>query len=209
MFNDYQVLVYIGYLGSVLVAISMLMNSILKLRLVNIVGASVFSTYGFLIGALPVGFLNLFIVMVDIYYLVEIFSAKEYFKILEVRPNSNYLKYFIEFHKEDIIKFMPSFSCSPTDQTHVFFILRNSVPAGLVCAEDYRENEVFVKLDYAIPGYRDFKMGKYVFNKTFKEKNIKTIYSEPGNKAHEKYLRRMGFTKTLLNGNEIYSMLIK
>jgi len=205
---DIQILELIGYIGSVIVAISLMMSSIVKLRIINFIGGAVFSTYGFMIGALPVGFLNLFIALVDVYYLIEIFSVKEYFKILEVRPSSYYLQYFIDFHKEDIKKFMPSFSCTPTEQTHVFFILRNSIPAGLVCAEDYTENEVFVKLDFAIPGYRDFKMGKYVFNKIFKERGIKKIYSDPGNKAHEKYLKRMGFEKIQLDGKDVYLLKI-
>lgn len=205
---DIQILELIGYIGSVIVAISLMMSSIVKLRIINFIGGAVFSAYGFMIGALPVGFLNLFIALVDVYYLIEIFSVKEYFKILEVRPSSYYLQYFIDFHKEDIKKFMPSFSCSPTEQTNVFFILRNSIPAGLVCAEGYTENEVFVKLDFAIPGYRDFKMGKYVFNKTFKDKGIKKIYSDPGNKAHEKYLKRMGFEQIQLDGKKVYSLKI-
>lgn len=198
-----------GYIGSVLVAVSLMMSSIVKLRIINLMGAMVFSTYGFLIGAYPVGFLNGFIAVVDIYYLAQIFSAKEFFRILEVKPNSEYLDYFLNFYREDIIKFIPTFSFEQKENDHVMFVLRDTVPAGLVCSEYLEDDCIYMKLDYAIPGYRDFKMGKYVFQEILKKKNIKKIYSDAGNKKHEQYLRRMGFIQTTLDSKPVYCLNMK
>lgn len=200
----------VGYAASVLIAISLMMSSIVKLRIINFFGASIFSTYGFIIGAYPVGILNGFITLVDIYYLSEIFFKKEneYFRVLEVKTNSEYLNYFLEYYKEDIKKFIPSFSFIPCEGCHVMFVLRNTIPAGLVISEYSDDDSIHVRLDYAIPGYRDFKMGKYVFNEIFKHKKVKNIYSDPGNEKHESYLRKMGFEKTELNGNLIYQLKV-
>ena len=206
MFNEIQLIEVIGYIGSVLVAVSLMMSSIVKLRVINLIGAVVFSTYGFIIDALPVGFLNGFIALVDIYYIVEIFSTKEYFRVLEVKHDSEYLKYFLKFHAEEIRKFIPTFSFEPGEHWILLFVLRDTVPAGLVCAEYHDEDHLFVNLDFAIPGYRDFKVGKYVFPKIFEKQKVKKIYSEPGNKKHEQYLRRMGFVKTTLNSKPVYSL---
>jgi hypothetical protein len=195
-----------GYAGSVLVAVSLMMSSIVKLRIINLIGAVVFSTYGFIIGALPVGFLNGFIALVDIYYIIEIFSTKEYFRVLEVKHYSEYLKYFLEFHAEDIKRFIPTFSFKPREDWIVLFVLRDTVPAGLVCAEYHDEDHLFVNLDYAIPGYRDLKVGKFVFPRIFEKRKVRKIYSEPGNKKHEQYLRRIGFVKTLLDSKPVYSL---
>ncbi|MFC2133112.1 hypothetical protein ACFLTH_00725 [Bacteroidota bacterium] len=208
MFGEIQITEYIGYVGSLLVAVSLMMRGIVKLRIINLLGAMVFSTYGFLIGALPVGFLNLFITLVDIYYLIDIYSAKEYFKILEVRQESNYLKYFCEFHSEEINKFQPSFSFNVNKNWKAYYILRNTIPAGLVIISPKGEYDLMVHLDYAIPGYRDFKMGKYVFRGMLSENGIRKIYSNAGNKAHEKYLLRIGFQKDVLNDKDIYSLKI-
>ena len=57
---------WFGYAASVVVAISLMMSSIVKLRWLNLTGATMFSSYGFIIGALPVGFLNLFIVVITV-----------------------------------------------------------------------------------------------------------------------------------------------
>ena len=59
----------LGYSASVLVAISLTMRSLTRLRVINLVGSLLFTIYGFIIGAYPVAVLNAFIVLVNIYYL--------------------------------------------------------------------------------------------------------------------------------------------
>lgn len=198
-----------GYAGSVLVALSLMMSSVVKLRIINFAGAFIFSAYGFIIGALPVGILNGFITLVDLYYIYEIFSAKELFDILPVNHESEYLNYFLSFHKKEIRKFFPSFSFKPDEKWEIFFILRNSVPAGLVCAEKINENSLFIRLDYAISGYRDFKMGKYVYTKFLKESGMKKIYTDVGNDAHNKYLHKMGYIESSLDSRNVFLLRIK
>ena len=58
---------WVGYVSSVLVAVSLTMSSIKKLRWYNLMGAAIFSFYGFAIQAYPVGVLNLFIVLANVY----------------------------------------------------------------------------------------------------------------------------------------------
>ena len=70
--NFYELL---GYSASVLVALSLSMRSLLKLRVINLTGALLFTIYGLMIGALPVAVLNLFIVLVNLYYLHQMFST--------------------------------------------------------------------------------------------------------------------------------------
>jgi|ERR1051325_4597590 hypothetical protein len=48
----------IGYVASVLVAISLTMTSILRLRIINLTGSACFTLYGLLIGAYPVAIVN-------------------------------------------------------------------------------------------------------------------------------------------------------
>lgn len=62
-----------GYLGSVLIAISLMMGDIRKLRWINLVGAGTFASYGLLIQAWPVALLNGFIVLIDIVHLWQIY----------------------------------------------------------------------------------------------------------------------------------------
>ncbi len=206
MFNNIQPIVLFGYAASVIIAVSLTMSSIVKLRTVNLFGAMLFSSYGLIIKAYPVFLLNGFITLVDVYYLLQIFGEKEYFRILEVGVNTEYLKYFLKFHEREITKFIPNFKFEPNDKYHVMFVLRDTVPAGLVCSEYLDDDCIYMKLDYAIPGYRDFKMGKYVFQEILKKKKVKKIYSDSGNKKHEQYLKRMGFVKSSLDSKPVYCL---
>ncbi|MFG1495085.1 hypothetical protein ABMA57_00540 [Saccharospirillum sp. HFRX-1] len=62
-----------GYIGSVLIAISLMMGDIRKLRWINLIGAGTFASYGLMIQAWPVALLNGFIVLIDIVHLWHIY----------------------------------------------------------------------------------------------------------------------------------------
>ena len=187
---------WIGYLASILIMVSMTMNSIIKFRWINITGALLFSIYGFLINAIPVGILNGIIVLVDIYYLVAIYSKKEIFEILEINAESEYLKRFLSFHNDCIQKILPGFSYSPKMNTVSFFILRNMVVAGLFLAHRENETELHVGLDYVLPEYKDFKNGKYVYFKLkqkFVDAGYTSIVAKGNNLNYFKYLKKLKF----------------
>ncbi|MCE1189648.1 MAG: hypothetical protein LWX56_10970, partial [Ignavibacteria bacterium] len=192
--------------SSALVAISLMMSGIVRLRIINLIGAFFFSMYGLIIGAYPVAVVNGFIVFVDIYYLWDIFKAKEFFRTLEVMHDSEYLHYFLDFHKSEILKYIPGFNYQPGEHSMVFFVLRNSVPAGLILAEKYDDESIFIELDFVIPGYRDLKIGKYVYKNIFTSKHLQRIYTHPGNAKHDGYLGKMGFEKTELNGQPVFCL---
>lgn len=59
----------IGTIASVMVLISFLMNSEIKIRIVNIIGALIFVIYGILINAFSVWFLNGALCIVHLYKL--------------------------------------------------------------------------------------------------------------------------------------------
>ncbi len=62
---------WFGYFASVVVAISFLMKSINRLRLINTFGAICFVIYSVAIKAWPVALINLFVICVNIYHLTR------------------------------------------------------------------------------------------------------------------------------------------
>ena len=190
------VLEIVGYVASVLVAISLMMSSILRLRLINLVGSAAFVVYGALIGAYPVAVVNLLIVFINLYYLRQMLGSREYFKLLQVRADSEYLRAFLDFHAAEIQRFLPGFAFAPADGQLVFFVLRDMVPAGLFIGQARGDGVLRVVLDFVIPQYRDFKTGRYVFQdqaEFFRGHGITRIVSGAGSPVHNAYLRRMGF----------------
>lgn len=193
---EISILEWVGYAASVIIAISMTMSSIVKFRIVNLVGAATFSAYGFLIGAMPVGFMNLFIVLVDLYFLYLIFSTKEVFETLEVRPNNKYLLHYLQFHKNEIQRFFPGFEYKPELNTLSFFILRDNQVAGLFLAHREDDNVLHVGLDYVGPKYRDFKNGRYIYSrlrKYFLEQGFTKVIANAGSEKYLQYLKKLGF----------------
>src|SRR5690242_119496 len=115
----------LGYVASVLIAASLLMRSIVRLRIINMAGAATFSLYGFLIGAYPVGILNLMTTCINAVQLIRLQRRKEIFRILEVSPGSQYLEYFLEFQRDDIRRFIPAFAYQPERTDVALFVLRD------------------------------------------------------------------------------------
>jgi len=192
----------IGYLGSILVAISLMMRSLLRLRIINLFGALFFTIYGVLLDAYPVAFLNGLIVCIDLYYLFQMWRQKDFFTFLEVSPNSEYLRAFVEFHKDDIAEIIPSYTHKAAEDLLCFFILRNMMPAGLFIVKVHGE-EANVQLDYVIPNYRDFKVARFIFEENaafFIQRGIRRFVSEGGSAIHRRYLEKMEF----VNRAEMY-----
>lgn len=193
------ILEWIGYTASVIIALSMALNSIVKFRWVNLTGALLFSIYGFLIGALPVGILNGIIVVTDLYYLIRIYSQKDTFEILEIRPDNKYLLRFLDYHSKDIQKYFPNFSYSPNEDTISFFVLRNMVVAGAFVAQKVADSTMQVHLDYVLPEYRDFKNGRFVYSwlvQNFTEHGFASVWAKAETEKHRNYLLKVGFTLT-------------
>lgn len=203
----------LGYVASALILISLIMNSIIKLRWINLLGATIFAVYGFLIGSIPVGVMNTAIVIVNTYYLYKIYTSKEYFRKIEIRLDSEYVLNFLDFYKKDINKYFEDFDYKKLNGEEVsFFVLRDLVPAGFFIAKKYNESSLFIELDYVIPKYRDFKIGKYIFDlnrEYFLKKKINKIYSCSTNDLHDKYLEKMGFIRTKENNKDLLVRYIK
>ena len=71
--NNVEIL---GYIASVLIAISITMESVVKLRIINFVGAILLGTYGIFIMSMPIILVNYFIAVTNIYYLWKFFKSK-------------------------------------------------------------------------------------------------------------------------------------
>ena len=200
MLFNIPVLEWIGYVGSVIVAVSLTMSSIKKLRWYNLVGAAIFSFYGFAIGALPVGLLNLFISLADIYYIYKMYSVRESFKSVKVDVTDPYLDYFLDFYIGEIRVFFPLFNKEEfknATNTYALLLLRNASVAGVFMG--FKDNsKLTVQLDFVTAEYRDLKPGDFIYKKNIdliKDNGIEQIVCETTNRSHQKYMTKMGFEK--------------
>jgi len=185
----------IGYTGSLLVAFSLSMKSLQRLRIVNMAGAMFFILYGILISALPIVLLNGLTLSVNTYNLWRMWQKRDYFTLMQVRADSAYLKRFLEFYRKEISEFIPTYQFMPDEKQVVVFILRNMMPVGLVIVRP-EGTEARIFLDFVIPGYRDFRAGKFLFDESaefYHQQAVHILSTAAGSPKHETYLKRMGF----------------
>ncbi len=199
MFLNVSYFELLGYLASLIIVISLLMSSIIKLRWINLIGALIFCVYGFLINAAPVCASNAAIAAIDIYYLYRIYAGRQYFHVLEIKKGDLYLKKFLEFYRRDIKYYFPDFNfdCCEDENTVSFYVLRDMVTAAIFIAKKNDDGALMVLTDFAAPEYRDFKIGRYIYcenEKYFSHLGYNKFCAETSSAKHEAYLIKMGFT---------------
>lgn len=208
-FLNIELIEWIGYLASALVLVSLSLSSMLRLRIVNLLGSVVFVFYGFSIGSYPVGLMNLAIVFFNIHYLRKLVFTQEQFDIVETEFNEELVQKFIERHKSDIHGFFPHFSTKQSPNTVVLMILRDMSLAGLFVALK-EGNRLNVELDYVSAPFRDYKNGKFIIvhlRKTLKDKGYDIVETRANTPQQIKYLEKVGFTEVEKAGpNAVYQL---
>lgn len=188
-----------GYLASVLLAISLVVNNDLKFRWVNASGCLSFVIYGILINAYPIILTNVFLFGINIYYLVKIYRTHEDFDLIEFKGNEKLVHKFLEFYQKDISSYFPHYQHEKKEENIRFVVLRDLVIANIFIAELQQDGTALVKLNYTVPRYRDYEVGRFIFRKenTFLvSKGVKRLlYDEVAHKGHQKFLKVMGFQK--------------
>ena len=187
----------IGYLASALVAVSLVMTNVWRLRLLNFIGAAVFVVYGVAGRVYPVIAVNLFIAGVDLYYLVRMRTGKDIFKFMPVAAGDPLLDNFLAYHARDIWKFFPDFSVKEIPAPRCVFILRNLMPVGLFVYTE-EAGRALIRLDYVIEDYRDLKNARYLYSRPQNREDFKDLQyftAISASPAHAAYLKKIGFSE--------------
>lgn len=186
----------VGYLASALIVVSLLMTSILRLRLIGLVGAITFTAYGVLIGAYPIAVANGSIILIHLFHLRRMLSDRAhdaYFEALDVPSTSPLLERFVAFHGEQIRAFQPEFAGLHEGQL-ALLVLRDAVPVGAVVAE-VDGDEAQVVLDYVTAEHRDLRPGRWLWieSDAFTSRGIHRVTTTAPSPEHARYLTSVGF----------------
>ena len=183
-----------GYFASILILISLLMSSAVKLRVLNAIGALVFTVYGVLIRSYPTAFLNGVSVIVDIYYIVKLLRSASSYSARQVRPDEAGLEEFIRFYRNDIGHHFPAYDFQMERQEVTFLVYADANPVGILIAVPTEDRGLQIKLDYSIPRYRDCSVGKFLYGE-LAASGISRLIAQQHNPEHEAYLKKVGFEK--------------
>ncbi len=191
-----------GYSGTFLVLLSMMMTSVVKLRVFNIIGSVITMTYAFLSKAFPVVFLNAGLIIINVIQLVRLYGTKKLYRQINVKPSDAFLCDFLNQNSEDIKSVFPTFKNGNFDNADARIICCGNEIVGVWIA-NIEKDEGEILLDYVIPERRDTSVATYLFS-CLKDEGITKLTTEKGTDSHCKYLIKMGFK---LNDNIMIKQL--
>ncbi|BDC92697.1 YgjV family protein [Treponema bryantii] len=187
------ILELIGYTGSLLVIVSMLMTSVVKLRIINTIGSVIFCGYAIAIHSYPTAAMQICLIIINMINLYKLNNTKKEYSAISTTAGDGFLAHFLFANGTDIKIFFPNFS-APQAEDKIFIITCGEVPAGIFIAKDEGNGVLTAKLDYTTPAYRDCSAGKFLYTHLTRL-GIKKIYAETKIPTHEKYLHKMGFSQ--------------
>jgi hypothetical protein len=188
-----------GYCASVVIAFSLTRSSIIKLRWYNLFGAASFCIYGIIINAFPVALLNGFIALTNIFFLTRLLlNVENQFSILQVSRPSNYVDFFLEYHKQEIERLFPRFmKVAAAPDRKYFFLTERTEVVGMLSGYEEGEDTFIVDFDFVIPAYRDCQLGHFSIghgHQLAKKFGYGQIVTLADSLEHETYLTTLGFT---------------
>ena len=180
-----------GYLGSLLVLVSMLMTSVVKLRIINTIGSVIFTIYAFIIKSYPTALMNFCLVLINLHFLWKMGRTDKEYEIIKVGRNDALLNHLLDHYHDDIVKCFPGISYDAKKADQIYVVLCQGKPVGMTLGK--RDGDSLeLSLDYSIPEFRDFSIGAYLLSNLKKEGIKKVVYRGP-DENHLNYLKRLGF----------------
>lgn len=192
--NHEMILELVGYFASALVLISLLMTSVVKLRVINMIGSLIFAVYALLIGSYPTAVMNFCLVGVNIFYLVRMARAKRVFTLLPAAPGEAYVQYFLQSCREDIQTYFEGVDAALAQADTVFLVCCGAQPVGILTGRSLGDGVLEVSLDYSTPQYRDCSVGRYLYQQ-LADRGWEALLVPTASQVHGNYLQKMGFVR--------------
>ena len=184
----------VGYIASALVVASLAMTSVVRLRVVSLVGSLVFVTYGVLLPSMPIILTNAAVTLLNIWFLRKEFSPTRDLGAVPIASDAPFLLDFLRSHDADIRSFQPGFQ-PPDAGDFTLLLTRDGLPAGALIGTP--EGDVLrLKLDYVMHAYRDSRIGTWLYRsgtKVFTDAGFTTLTTVPAAEAQRHYLLGVGF----------------
>lgn len=182
----------VGYLASALIVLSLAMTSVVRLRIISLIGSVTFVIYGALISSVPVIITNSAVAALNIWFLYKEFTKRN-LAMVPIETNAPFLADFLAAQAADIARIQPDFTLRP--DAKAWLLTRDSLPAGAFIGR-ISDNAFHVDLDYVTPAYRDSRMGEFVYGegaKTLRDLGVTYVVAHPGAPEHRRYLESMHF----------------
>jgi hypothetical protein len=177
----------VGYAASVLVVVSLAMTSVVRLRVISLIGSLTFVGYGVLIGSIPIILTNVAVAILNVVHLRREFGPTRPLGAVPIEVDAPFLRDFVDRHRDEIRRSQPGFDTVPVDG-YALMLTRDALPAGVLIGHPQGETLRLV-CDFVLPEYRLFADGAAVLRKA----GFSRVSSPAGTPGHASYLRSVGF----------------
>lgn len=183
-----------GYIGSALVVVSMLMSSVVKLRVINTAGSIVSGIYAIICGAFPLALMNGCLIIINFINLYRLLKAKQAYDLVEANSEDASVKYFLDRYYDDIKMYFPEFDKEKNGETKAYVVYCDGMPSGILLGKE-KEGTIDIIIDYSTPIYRDCSVGRYLYSKLLSKGIDTLLFSQKQSEVHSAYMNKMGFVK--------------
>jgi len=192
----------VGWVGSLLVIVSLTQARVLRFRVLNLAGAVIATVYNAIVGIWPFAVMNGVIAVIDVYWLVRLQRERhdeQVYGVLEVPSDDAVLHHLLAEHAPDIARFHPTFAPTDPAPSAAFVVVRGDELVGAVVVRSAGSGVGRVDLDYVTPRYRDFTPGEFVYRDSgvFAAHGFRRLVIGGAAPAESRaYLTRVGFRET-------------
>jgi hypothetical protein len=161
----------IGWAGSAVLVYSLMQTRVLRFRALNLFASVVLTGYNAAIGVWPMVAMNLVIAVINVVHIVRLVRTRDdaaTYEVVEVGPDDAYLLHVLRKHASDIERHNPGFTWDDgRPGASAFLVVRETETVGvvLVAPDDTDPATGRVELDYVLPRFRDFSVGKFVYRR--------------------------------------------
>ena len=192
--NSKMIIEGVGYIGSLLVLVSFLMVSVVKLRIVNSIGSFIFFVYALIIKSYPTAIMNFCLVLINLHHLRRMRTPEtKTYDLIKADPRDAFLKHMIEKYKSDILACFPGINTEPKPSSDAYIVCCDNALAGITFGE-MKGGTYDIELDYTTPAYRDSSVGAFLTQQLAKEGVKELRYNGPA-ENHTAYLEKLGYQK--------------
>lgn len=187
----------IGWAGSILVVVSLMIPSVRKFRILNLTGSLIATIYNAYFGIWPYMVMNGAIVLINVYWLWRLYrhdrEGQRVYEVVVARPDDAVVDRFVTRNQSDIHRAYPNFTSGSLQGAQVFLVLYQEEIVGVFALQGSGRSQIV--LDFVTERFRDLTPGRHVYSdrSLFESLEVTEVSvpleatSDPG------YFRRLGF----------------
>ncbi len=188
----------IGWVGSVLVVVSLMLPSVRRFRWMNFTGSVLATIYNGLFQIWPFFAMNLAIALIDAAWILRIerdARRGRAYQLVPIDASEPYFAHMAHALGEAVDRWYPGFgvSAAPAGR-RAFLVLHGEETIGLVVA-DVDGDVADIALDVVTPRFRDFTPGRFVYTQGGLAQilGVSALRVRPGTTRDPDYFRAVGF----------------